>query len=166
MKYVPLQRSGIAFIYVSVSSSNGLAMVNLRFLWDTGATQTTIPKSTLIDELGYTEDYIIKHKIPLQDKEKPLLADGTRPDLYKIPAMRMNIGGYELQSDYIYTSDTISNLSLLLGFNILRNFKFTFDIDASDEDAPHGKLFYELRKSCAVPFSKLNESFAHQLNDE
>jgi hypothetical protein len=114
--------------------------------------------------MGYTEEYIAKHKILLQDNEKPLLADGIRSDLYKIPAMRMHISGYELQSDYIYTSDTIKNLSLILGFNILRNFKFTFDIDATDKDAPHGRLFYELRKSCIVPFSKLDEPFAHKLN--
>jgi hypothetical protein len=143
----------------------GAAMPALQFVWDTGSTQTTIPIKTLVDDLGYTDEYIMKNKILLSENEKPLLADGTRADMYKLPATRMNIGDYEIQTDYILTSDTIKNLSLLLGMNVLQHFKFTFDFDAIDEEAEYGRLFYELRSSRIKPYTKMGEPFAYRLGD-
>jgi hypothetical protein len=139
-------------------------MPKLPFLWDTGATRTTIPKQCLIDDLGYTEAYIAKNRIVIPDSEKPTLADGTKADVYKLPATRMNIGGYELQPEFVLTSDTIKNLSLLLGMDVLQYFRFTYDFDAVDLDAPHGRLFYELRSSRVRPYTKLGEPFAYQFD--
>ena len=178
MRSVPLMRSGVAYITVGVASlrdsekilsddekfRRGAEMPKMRFLWDSGATQTTILKKRLIDDLGYTEAYIQKNKIRITEEEKPTLADGTKADLYKLPATRMSIGGHELQIDYIYTSDTLTNLSLLLGMNVLQHFKFTFDFDSIDEGAEHGRMFYEFRRSRVKPFTKLGEPFAYQLN--
>ena len=132
---------------------------------DTGATRTTIPKDALISELGYTEEYIQSNKVTLSDSGKPVLADGKRADVYKVKAPRINIGGHELQPDHILTSDTIRTLNLLLGLDVLRYFKFTFDFDAVDEDSPYGRMFYEFRENCFEPFTKLGDSFAYYLGD-
>jgi len=165
MKFIPLQPNGAAVIYVAIAVQNGTIMPQRRFLVDTGATRTTIPKKLLIDTFEYTEDYIQKNKIQLSEKEKPLMADGKRADVYMVKAPRINIGGHEIQPDYILTSDTITSLNLLLGLDILRNFKFTYDFDAIDDDAPHGRMFYEFRESCITPFIKLGESFAYKISD-
>ena len=165
MKSIPLQPNGAAVIYVAIAVQNGTIMPQRRFLVDTGATRTTIPKKLLIDTFEYTEDYIQKNKIQLSEKEKPLMADGKRADVYMVKAPRINIGGHEIQPDYILTSDTIASLNLLLGLDILRNFKFTYDFDAIDDDAPHGRMFYEFRESCITPFIKLGESFAYKISD-
>lgn len=140
-------------------------MPKLQFLVDTGATRTTIPKATLIDRLGYTDTYIQSNKKLLPDNEKPLMANGNRADVYMINATRFNIGGYEIQPHYILTSDTIMNLNLLMGLDLLRNFLFTFDFDAIDAYAPYGRMLYELRETVVTPFTKLGEPFAHQLNE-
>jgi hypothetical protein len=179
MKSVPLFITGVAYIPVAIASlrvgedelnaeerlRRGVDMPKFYFLWDTGATQTTIPKQTLIDELGYTEKYIAENKILIPDDEKPVLADGTKADVYKLPATRMNIGGHELipKPNYIFTSDTINNLSLLLGTNIMRYFKFTFDFDALDSAAPYGRMFYEFRSNCTEPYTEIDEPFAYRL---
>jgi hypothetical protein len=179
MNFVALSRSGVAQIFVGVATlrdsesdlnaeeklRGGVVMKRLGFIWDTGATQTTIAKKTLMGELGYTEEYIAKSKVLLPDNEKPLLADGTKADLYKIPATRMNIGDYELELDYILTSDTINNLNSLLGMSALQYFKFTYDFDAINEEAEYGRLFYELRSSRIKPYSKMGEPFAYRLGE-
>jgi hypothetical protein len=141
-------------------------MKKLLFLWDTGATCTTMPKDALINELGYTEKHISEKKVLLPDGEKPLMADGKRADVYLLPITRMNIGGHEIQPDYIMTSDTITTLRLLLGFNILGYFKFTFDLDAVDADALYGRMFYEFRQSRMKPYTKMGETFAYKMDDE
>jgi predicted aspartyl protease len=163
MKSIPLQQNGAAVINVSIAMRNSATMVQRRFLVDTGATRTTIPKKMLVDALDYTDDYIRKNKIQLSERDKPLMADGKRADVYMMKAPRINIGGHEIQSDYILTSDTIESLNLLLGLDILRFFKFTYDFDALDENAPHGRMFYEFRESCIKPFVKLGKPFAYKL---
>jgi predicted aspartyl protease len=179
MNSVALSRAGLAYVSVNVASlrinesdlnsdeklRRGAEMAQFQFLCDTGATRTTILKQRLIDKLGYTEEYIADNKIILPDNEKLTLADGTMADIYKLPATRMTIGDYELQPEYIFTSDTIKNLRLLLGMDILRYFKFTFDFDAVDEGAPHGRMFYELRDSRVKPYTEMGEPFAYRLSE-
>ena len=63
MKSVPLINSGAAYILVGMAAQNGADMPTVRFLVDTGATRTTIPKSMLIDTLGYTDEYIQANKL-------------------------------------------------------------------------------------------------------
>jgi len=166
MKSVPLLRTGAANVAVSIASFDGVAMPQQKFLVDTGASGTTVPKDFLLNILGYTEDFIQAHKELLPDERKPLMADGTRIDLYKLKAPRFNISGHELQPDHILTSDSIKSLNFLLGLNILQYFKFTFDFDAVDNDAPHGRMFFEFRKSRIVPFTKLGDSFSYELTDQ
>ena len=164
MKSVPLSRSGAAYISIGIAAHNGVEMPTLKFLVDTGATRTTIPKDALLSELGYTDEYIKSNMVTLPDSGKPFLADGKRADVYKVKAPRVNIGGHELQPDYILTSDAITSLNLLLGLDVLRYFKFTFDFDAKDEDAPYGRMFYEFRANCFEPFTKLGDPFAFSLS--
>ncbi|MCL2087510.1 MAG: retroviral-like aspartic protease family protein [Oscillospiraceae bacterium] len=165
MNYIPLQKTGAAFIEVAIATINGDKMSYKSFLVDTGATVTTIPKSVLIEELGYTEGFIKKNKVTIPDNEKPLMANGQRADLYKIEATRMNIDGYELKVDSILTSDSIKNLALLLGLDILKNFTFAFNFDWVNEDTPYGRMLYELRKSVVKPFENLNKNFIFHLDD-
>ncbi|MCL2198646.1 MAG: retroviral-like aspartic protease family protein [Defluviitaleaceae bacterium] len=164
MKAIPLERSGVAYIYIALAHTNGKTMPKFPFLVDTGATRTTIPKETLIKELGYTEDFINTNKLILSEKEKPIMANGERADVYKLPGMRLNIGGYEIQHDFILSSDTI-NLSLLLGLDVLNYFKFTFDFDSTDSACPYGKMFYALREKMKKSYSNLQKPFAHKLTD-
>jgi len=165
MKSIPLINSGAVYIFVGIAAQKGVDMPTFRFLVDTGATRTTIPKNILKDLLGYSEEYIQKNKIALSEKDKPYLADGNRADVYRIPAPRINISGHELQLESILTSDTINTLHFLLGLDVLRYFKITYDFDAIDNDAPHGRMFYEFRESCIAPFTKLGEPFAYKLNN-
>ncbi|MDR2728607.1 MAG: retroviral-like aspartic protease family protein [Chitinispirillales bacterium] len=149
---------------VNIATINGSAMKALPFIVDTGATTTTINKNWLLADLGYTESWIQKNKIIIPESEKPKMANGKRADVYKVPILRINIGGHELQPrDCILSSDTVE-LSYLLGLDIMRYFKFFFDFDAIDVDAPHGRMFYEFRNSCSEPFTALGEPFAHKLN--
>jgi len=164
MKSIPLINSGAAYIFIGMAALDSENMPTLRFLVDTGATRTTIPKSILIDTLGYTDDYIQNNKIILPEKDLPSLADGKKADVYGIAAPRINIGGHELQPDYILTSDTLTTLSFLLGLDILRYFKIIYDFDAIDENAPHGRMFYEFRDSCFVPYTKMGDHFAYKLS--
>ena len=69
-----------------------------------------------------------------------------------------------MSSCNILTSDAFE-LNFLLGLDILRYFKFLYDFDEVDEDAPYGRMFYEFRDSQRKPFTKLGESFAYQLDD-
>ena len=115
MKSIPLINSGAAYIFVGMAAYNDVDMPTFRFLVDTGATRTTMPKNILKDMLGYSEDYIQSNKVVLPEKDKPYLADGNRADVYRIPAPRVNISGHELQLGFILTSDTISTLHFLLG---------------------------------------------------
>jgi predicted aspartyl protease len=165
MKSIPLLSSGAAYMFVGISAYNGVDMPTFRFLVDTGATRTTIPKNILIDTLGYSEEYIENRKIILPEKDKPCLADGSRANVYKIPAPRINISGHELQTDYILTSDTINTLHYLLGLDILRYFKIIFDFDAVDDDAPYGRMFYMFRESQITPFTKMGDHFAYKVGD-
>lgn len=163
MKSIPLRHSGAAIIPVNIATIDGIMMKTISFIIDTGATTTAINKKWLIEDLGYTEEWIRKNKLIIPKNEKPKMANGKYADVYKIPITRINIGGHELQlSDYILTSDTVE-MRFLLGLDVLRFFKFTFDFDAIDNDAPHGRMFYELRKTCVQPFTKLGEPFAHSL---
>jgi len=84
MKSIPLLRTGAAFIFVSMAAFDGVTMPNWKFLVDTGASGTTVPKSFLINMLGYTEEYIQDNKVILPDDKKPLMADGKRIDLYNL----------------------------------------------------------------------------------
>jgi len=165
MKSVSLQESGVARISIAMATLDGASMSKLRFLIDTGATRTTIPKYKLVNELGYTDAFMQESKKILPEHEKPLMANGKRADVYQIIAPRINIDGHELQPGYILTSDTIANLNLLLGLDILSYFKFTYDFDAIDDDAPHGRMFYEFRESRIAPFTKLGEHFAYKLDE-
>ena len=165
MKSIPLINSGAAYIFVGMAAYNDVDMPTFRFLVDTGATRTTMPKNILKDMLGYSEDYIQSNKVVLPEKDKPYLADGNRADVYRIPAPRVNISGHELQLGFILTSDTISTLHFLLGLDVLRYFKIIYDFDAIDDDAPHGRMFYEFRESCITQFTKLGEPFAYKLGD-
>jgi hypothetical protein len=140
-------------------------MPGRKFLVDTGSTGTTIPKDFLVSMLGYTDEYIQSNKLLLPDDGKPLMADGNKADLYKLKSPRLNISGHELQLDYILTSDTIKTLNFILGLDVLRYFKFTYDFDAIDDDAPHGRMYYEFRESCITPYTKLSEPFAYKLGD-
>jgi len=164
MNSIPLYGSGAAILPVDIASFNGVSMSKLWFLVDTGATATTIPKTTLIDEIGYTDEWIQKNKIVLPENEKPKMANGKRANVYKIPITRMTIATYEIQHDYVLTSDSV-NLSFLLGLDILSYFKFCFDFDAVDSDAGYGRMFYEFRKSRMKNFAKLGEPFAHRFNE-
>jgi hypothetical protein len=65
MNSVPLRAAGYAVIPISVATFAGTRMSPLRFLVDTGATVTTIPKATFIYELGYSEDWIVRNKVYL-----------------------------------------------------------------------------------------------------
>ncbi|MDR2591034.1 MAG: hypothetical protein LBC71_08640 [Oscillospiraceae bacterium] len=165
MNSVPLIRSGVANIFIAITALDGMSMPGRKFLVDTGATVTTIPKDFLINILGYTEEFIIDNKILLPDDEKPLMADGKKADLYKLKAPRINISGYEMQTNFILTSDTIKTLNFILGLDVLQFFNFSFNFDAIDEDAPHGRMFYEFRESRITLFTKLGEPFAYKLND-
>jgi len=165
MNSIALMRTGVANISIGMAMLDGVEMPVVKFLADTGATRTTIPKKVLVDELGYTDKYIQDNKVLLSDEEKPNMANGDKADVYKVKAPRINIGGHELQPDYILTSDTITSLNLLLGLDILRYFKFTYDFDAIDENAPHGRMFYEFRDSCFVPYTKMGDHFAYNLGD-
>ena len=165
MKSIALMRSGVAIMSASVANFDGTEMSVLKFIVDTGATRTTIPKRTLVDELGYSEEYINKNKILLPERGKPLMADGKRADVYKLKAPRINIGGHELQPDYILTSDVVLSLNLLLGLDVLSYFNFNFNFDSIDEDASHGRMFYEFRQSRFKPFTKLDEPFAYKLSN-
>ena len=165
MNYVRLLANGVAFIYVDFADLTGKDMHRFRFLVDTGATSTTIPKPYLVEKLGYSEDYITKNKVVLTDKQKPTMANGERADVYKVPITRMNIGGYEFQHDHILTSDTV-NLSFLLGLDVLQYFKFTYDFDSVDPASPYGKMIYELRETKKKAYTKFGESFAHSLLNE
>jgi len=164
MKSVPLLHNGVASLFVGMAALDGASMPQRRFLVDTGATKTTIPKAVLVNALGYTEEYIRRNKIILAETEKPYMANGKRADVYKLKAPRINIGGHELQPDFILTSDVITSLNLLLGLDILRYFKFTFDFDSIDDDAPYGRMFYEFRANCFEPFTKLGDPFAFSLS--
>jgi len=166
MKYIPLQPNGAAVIYVAIAVLNGRVMPQRRFIVDTGATRTTIPKKMLIDTFEYTDDYIQSNKVLLSEKEKPLMADGKRADVYMVKAPRINIGGHEIQPEYILTSDSITSLNLLLGLDILRFFNFKYNFDAIDEDAPHGRMFYEFRGSCIKPFTKMGDHFAYNFTNQ
>ncbi|MCL2223037.1 MAG: hypothetical protein FWC20_11700 [Oscillospiraceae bacterium] len=165
MKSEPLQVSGAVFLDVSLATFDGKSMETWGFLVDTGATRTTVPKRFLVKLLGYTEEFIQSHKILLSEKDKPTMADGNKADLYKVKAPRMNISGHEIQNDYILTSDSVTSLNSLLGLDILSYFNFSFNFDATDIDAPHGKLLYEFRQSRLKPYTKLDEPFAYKLND-
>jgi len=165
MKSIPLLKTGVANIFLGMAMLDGLEMPVLKFLVDTGATRTTIPKETLVEELGYTEEYIKNNKVFLSDDEKPTMANGSKANVYKVKAQRINIGGHEIQPDYILTSDTITSLNLLLGLDILRYFKFTYDFDAIDADAPYGRMFYEFRESCIEPYRKMGDHFAYNLDE-
>ena len=165
MKSIALLHNGVANITIAMVALDGITMPQRKFLIDTGATRTTIPKTILVKELGYTEDYIKNNKTLLPDMEKPLMADGKRANVYRVKAPRINIGGHELQLDSILTSDSITSLNLLLGLDVLRYFNFSFNFDAIDDDAPHGRMFYEFRESCIAPFTKLGEPFAYKLGN-
>jgi len=166
MNSIALLHNGVSKITIAMAALDGITMPQRKFLVDTGATRTTIPKNILINELKYTEEFIKDNKKLLPENEKPLMADGQRADVYQVKAPRINIGGHEMQPDYILTSDTITSLTLLLGLDIMRYFKFTYDFDAIDEYAPHGRMFYEFRNSCLKPFEKLGDSFAYNLNEQ
>jgi len=165
MKSIPLLRTGAAFISVSMAAFDGVTMPNWKFLVDTGASGTTVPKNFLINMLGYTEEYIQDNKLVLPDDKKPLMANGKRIDLYKVKAPRINISGHEIQPDYILTSDSVKTLNYLLGLDILQYFKFTYDFDAIGDDAPHGQMFFEFRESRILPFTKLGDTFSYKLSD-
>jgi len=163
MNSVPLQKSGAAFIRVGMSAIHGAEMPVSWFLVDTGATRTTIPKSTLVERLGYDDNWILNNRIILPEEKKPKMANNKRADVYEIPAMIMSIGGTELLSDRnLLTSDSIE-LNFLLGMDILSYFKFLFDFDKVDEDAPYGRMFYEFRESRRKHFTELGKPFAYQL---
>jgi hypothetical protein len=165
MKYISLKKNGVALIQISLAAYDGVNMRTSSFIVDTGATVTTINKNFLTETLGYTADYLENNKILIPDEEKPKMVDGMRADVYKIPAIRMNIGGYELKSDNpILTSDTI-NLNCLLGLDILQYFNFSYDFDSIDNEAPYGKMLYTLRDSRKKEFSSLQEPFAYQLEE-
>jgi len=176
MNSVELKRSGVAIIPVAVATLaaaaddtftalGGSTMRTLYFLVDTGATRTTIPKRILKDRLGFSEEWIQGNKILISERDRPILADKTRADAYKIPITRINISGHEIKhNDYILTSDTVE-FNLLLGLDILSYFKFTFDFDAKDAGARYGRMFYEFRESRRALFTKLDEPFAYQLGD-
>jgi hypothetical protein len=53
-------------------------------------------------------------------------------------------------------------LSFLLGLDMLRYFKFTYDFDAAD-GAPHGRMLYEFRDSQRADYTKLGAPFALHL---
>jgi len=146
MNSIALMRTGIANISIGMATLDGIEMPMVKFLADTGATRTTIPKKVLVDELGYTDEYIQNNKVLLSDADKPTMANGSKADVYKVKAPRINIGGHELQPDYFLTSDTISSLNLLLGLDILRFFRFTYDFDAIDENALSGSKPYACRE--------------------
>ena len=165
MNSTALYRSGAAYVPVGIATLDGMHMPKLLFLVDTGATKTTIPKATLVKHLGYTDAWIQRNKVIVPYNEKPIMANGKRADVYRVPLTRINIGGHEIQHDNcILSSDTIS-LSFLLGLDILSYFKFYFDFDAIDNNAKYGRMFYEFRGSCRTDYTELGKPFAYQLED-
>ena len=162
MNFIPLRRSYAAHGQVNIAHTDGKTMHKLLFLVDTGATHTTIPRTLLENDLGYTSKYINDNKILLPENERPLMENGERADVYKIPINRINIGGHEIHLQYVLSSDTV-NLISLLGLDVLSYFKFTFDFDDIDTYAPYGKMLYEFRESRRVDFTKMGEPFAYKL---
>ena len=162
MRPIPLTENGAAFVTLHIAPLDGRKMVSQRFLLDTGATQTSIPKKFLVSALGYTEEYVQANRVLLPEKLQPTMANGERADVYKIPIPRLNIGGYEIQHDFIISSDSV-DLSFLLGLDLLSYFKFTFDFDAISKDTPYGSVFLEFRKGRRRDFSKMGGAFAHEL---
>ena len=162
MKPIKLRADGAAFVDVHIAPLDGRQMETEPFLLDTGATSTSIPKSFLVERLGYTEDYIQTHRILLPKESQPKMANGERADVYKIPITRINIGGHEIQHDYVISSDSVK-LSFLLGLDLLSYFKFTFDFDAVSEYTPYGSVLFEFRKARKQDFSKVGGAFAHEL---
>jgi len=159
---VKLLPNGTAFVSIHIAPLGGREMATHTFLLDTGATRTTIPKYFLLDSLGYTEEYIQANRVLLPEKSQPLMANGERADVYRIPITRLNIGGHEIQHDYVLSSDKVG-LSFLLGLDLLSYFKFIFDFDAISEYTPHGSVFLEFRKARRQDFSKMGGAFAHEL---
>ena len=92
MNSIALMRTGIANISIGMATLDGIEMPMVKFLADTGATRTTIPKKVLVDELGYTDEYIQNNKVLLSDADKPTMANGSKADVYKVKAPRINIG--------------------------------------------------------------------------
>ena len=165
MKSVKLKPLGAAFLTVNIATLGGIGMHRTEFLVDTGATHTTIPKSFLLTHLGFTEEYISNNKIILPEREQPIMANGEKANVFKLPITRINIGGYEIQHDYILSSDTV-NLSLLLGLDVLSYFKIIFDFDATENLAINGRMFYELRESRRDNYKTFGEPFAHKIKQE
>ncbi|MCL2015511.1 MAG: retroviral-like aspartic protease family protein, partial [Defluviitaleaceae bacterium] len=96
MKPVALDKRNMAYVEVHIAPLDGRKMATTPFLLDTGATWTSLPKKFLLDNLGYTEDYIQAHRILLPKESQPKMANGERADVYKIPITRINIGGHEI----------------------------------------------------------------------
>ena len=163
MRPIPLTENGAAYVQVHIAPLDGRQMATHTFLLDTGATTTSIPKSFLVDKLGYTEEYIQANRILLPEESRPKMANGERADVYKIPIPRLNIGGHEIQHDYVISSDSV-DLSFLLGLDLLSYFKFTFDFDAKSQYTPYGSVFFEFRTAKKQDFSKMGGAFAHELN--
>ena len=162
---IALHELGIAFIPVNIATLDGNGMVSKYFILDTGATRTTIPKKTLVNKLGYDDDYISKNKVTIPNEQRPKMADGKRADVYKIPITRINIGGHEIQhDDYVLTSDSVA-FSFLLGLDILSYFNFRYDFDAVDDKSKFGRITLEFRQSRRKDFSKLGAPFAYRLDD-
>ena len=162
MKAVGLRRSGVAFIPVNLATFDGRNMFVRNFLVDTGATETTIPKSFLMEQLGYTAEYIEENKVMIPQENQPTMANGDKADVYKLPITRINIGEHEIKHEYILSSDN-TNFSFLLGLDILKYFRFIFDFDAITEDFLYGQMLYEFRKSQQVDYRSLDEKFAHKI---
>jgi len=163
MKPIRIRANGTAYVAVHIAPLDGRQMATQSFLLDTGATRTTIPKVFLVDKLGYTEEYIQANRELLPEEEQPTMANGERADVYRIPIPRLNIGGHEIQHDYVLSSDKVG-LNFLLGLDLLSYFNFAFNFDAKSEHTPYGSVFFEFRTAKKQDFSKMGGAFAHELN--
>lgn len=126
----------------------------MMFLADTGSIIFTIPKILLINALDYDEDWLEDNRILLPESKKPRHAGAGVLDVYMIPEMLLNISGHGIKLTYIHTSDTIKELPLLLGRDLMRFFDWSFNF-------VEGYFEYEFNPKAVILPSGTNKPYAY-----
>ena len=154
-----MRPNGAAYIKVNFAALDGKRMVSKSFMFDTGATRTTIPMN-LLTSMGYTREWLTKNKIIIPKDKQPLMADGRRLNAYGIPAMRLMISGHEiLHNGYFLTSDEATNLGFLLGADILSYFDIFFKYS-------EWRVYFEFRKEMLHPAENPGDAFAYSMHND
>ena len=152
-----MESNGATRVPIYISALDGKKMQRVPFLFDTGATRTSINK-IVPPTLGYTDEWISKNKVILSLEEKPTLADGRKLDAYGIPALKLTIGMHEIHhTDYFLTSDAAPKLGFLLGADILSYFDVFFKYSER-------RTYYGFRKDRVLQQAKPGDTFAYNVN--